>query len=176
MLEAEDLVNLEHGLEEKFGGLTGILSNLNRGDQLRQFLDLLGCPELLSANPYYEVHKDGKIVILGGSEIDANVVYAISKQNGISKERLELCLDYNEASKFNFRKMQYNTSCSLIMVGPMPHSGVDKGDYSSIITMLENESGFPPIIRLSNSNSLKITKTSLREGFEKAFAKNYITK
>lgn len=53
------------------------------------------------------------------------------------------------------------------MVGPMPHSTESKGDYSSVISAIENEEGYPPVIRMGK-NTLKITKSDFREKLENA--------
>lgn len=84
---------------------------------------------------------------------------------GISPERLKLYLDYEKAQKLNYRKMYCNSRYALILFGPIGHSARDKGDYSSIITAIEGENGYPPVIRLG-TNELKVTKT----GFKKALA------
>lgn len=47
----------------------------------------------------------------------------------------------------------------------MPHSGHAKGDYSSVITALEQQEGYPPVVRMG-TNGLKITKTSFRNTLE----------
>ena len=76
----------------------------------------------------------------------------------INKNRFEFCLDYNEAKTFPYRKMQYSPKYSAVLVGAMPHSVKDKGDFSSMITAMEKQDGYPPVIRMG-SNELKITKT-----------------
>ena len=43
----------------------------------------------------------------------------------------------------------------------MPHSGVAKGEYSSIISAIESEAGYPPVVKIG-TDGLKITKTSFR--------------
>lgn len=70
-------------------------------------------------------------------------------------------LNYEDAKTFMFDKLQWNPRYSLLMVGPMPHSGIIKGDYSSIISALETEDGYPPVVRLG-SNTLKITKSDFK--------------
>ena len=47
----------------------------------------------------------------------------------------------------------------------MPHSGKIKGNYRSIISALENQEGYPPVVRIGGKK-LKITKTSFREALE----------
>ena len=57
--------------------------------------------------------------------------------------------------------MQWQPTYSAVLVGPMPHSGTTKGDFSSIKSAIENEEGFPPIVRLG-TNGLKISKSDFR--------------
>lgn len=40
-----------------------------------------------------------------------------------------------------------------------------KGDYGSVISALESEDGYPPVVRLG-SNGLKITKSDFRAKLE----------
>lgn len=44
----------------------------------------------------------------------------------------------------------------------MPHSGVAKGEYGSIISAIESEAGYPPVVKMG-TDGLKITKTSFRK-------------
>jgi len=154
--ELDDMLKAE--LEER---QTEILTRLNREEKLSQLLDLLGLSSLLRPEPLYECYKSGKIVVIGESQADADVLLAIAKDLGIEKKRFELCLEYDAAKRFDCRKMQWNPTYSLVLVGPMPHSGAGKGDYSSIITAIESEEGYPPVERLGTS-TLKITKSDFR--------------
>mgnify|MGYP006987869016 FL=1 len=45
------------------------------------------------------------------------------------------------------------------------HSGVAKGEYSSIISAIESEAGYPPVVKMG-TDGLKITKTSFRNTLE----------
>jgi len=64
--------------------------------------------------------------------------------------------------------LKYNFNYSLILIGPVPHSLKGKDSYSSIITRMENEIGFPPVFRLNSTNELKITKTSIKDAIQQA--------
>ena len=55
----------------------------------------------------------------------------------------------------------------------MPHSTVSKGNSSSAIANMEENDGFPPVIRLGSSE-LKITKSDFRNKLDEAFKKGYI--
>lgn len=82
---------------------------------------------------------------------------------GVSGDRLELYLDYFDAKKINFEKYRNNPEYCATLLGPLPHSGKSKGDYSSIAAMLEHEPGFPRTILLGR-NGLKLTSNSLQVG------------
>ncbi len=163
MLGIEELLELEEAIREELNdNLTGILTKLNRADRLEELLSLLGLESLLEKDAGYQVYKTGKIVVIGQSDVKAEVLLAIGKKLGIDKNRFEFYLEYEDAKKFNFKKMQWQPSYSVVLVGPMPHSGVSKGDAGSIISAIETEEGYPPVIRLGR-NSLKITKTDFKE-------------
>lgn len=162
MLSVEELSELEDDLRKDIDDyLPAALSKMNRSGQLEEFLHLLGMEYLLQRESGYKVFKSGKIVIIGQSDVKSDAVLSIAKQLGLDKERFELYLNYEDAKTFDFRKMQWNPQYSLLMVGPMPHSGIGKGNHGSIISALESEDGYPPIVRLG-SNGLKITKSDLK--------------
>lgn len=170
MLNVDELLELEDSMRSELDEhLTEILTKLNRSGQLMDLLQLLDMEGSLQVDTGYQVYKTGKIVVIGQSEVKADVLLSIAKKLGVDKKRFEFYLDYEDAKTFNFRKMQWQPSYSLIMVGPMPHSGVEKGDYGSIISALEAEEGYPPVVRLG-SNSLKITKTDFRNKLEEALS------
>ena len=72
-------------------------------------------------------------------------------------------LDYKDAKTFPFGKLQWNPQYCLILVGPQDHSGISKGDYSSIIAKLEQEDGFPPVIRMGRNGLKEISKSMFEE-------------
>ena len=162
MLSVEELYELEDNLKKDIDDyLPAALSKMNRSGRLEEFFHLLGMEYLLQRESGYEVFKSGKIVIIGQSDVKPDAVLSIAKQLGLDKERFELYLNYEGAKTFDFRKIRWNSQYSLLMVGPMPHSGTSKGDHGSIISALETEDGYPPVVRLG-SNGLKITKSDLR--------------
>lgn len=160
MMELEE--DLRKILPER---LEGILSRLNRTNELDTLMRLLGLTGLLGKNTELEFPKDGKIIVIGQSDVSEQILVGVAKKMGLRKERFEFCLEYNVAVKYDFRKAQYSSRYSCILVGPMPHSGWAKDDYSSIITALEQQKGYPPIYRLG-TNNLKITKTSFSKTLE----------
>lgn len=169
MLSVAELEQLESELkielDEKLGQ---ILAFLNRTGKLEAFLELIGLQDLLHMDIGYRAYETGKIIVIGDSFLKPDIIYAIGKKLGISKDRFELHLEYEDAKSFDFRKTHFNPDYALIMAGPMPHNGAGKGDSSGIITAIERkESGYPPLIRLG-SNGLKITKSNFREKLQEA--------
>ncbi|MDD3052697.1 MAG: hypothetical protein PHR06_16380 [Candidatus Cloacimonetes bacterium] len=142
--------------------LTEILARLNRMERIEELLEILGLQYLLKDISGYSVRNTGKIVVIGHSEVAEEVLASIMRQYGIDKKRIEFCLDYEATKTYNFTKMQWNPDYSLVLVGPMPHSGNAKGESGSIIAALEHEAGYPPVVRLG-SNQLKITKSDFKE-------------
>jgi hypothetical protein len=166
MLDVEELLDLEDSIRQELDDcLPGALSVMNRAGELETFLKMLGMEHLLQKEPVYQVYTTGKIIVIGQSDVKAEALLSIAKKLGIDKNRFELYLDYEDAKTFNFKKMQWKPQYALVMVGPMPHSGVGKGNSGSIIAALENTEGYPPVVRLG-SNGLKITKTDFRDKLE----------
>lgn len=167
MLGTDELLELEERLKDELDdNLTEVLCKLNRMDQLNDLLDLLGMENLLEFESEYKPFNDRIIVVIGASTIKEKDIIGIANQLGIDKKRIEMHLDYEEAGKFNFEKMQYNLQYSAIMVGPMPHSGSVKKSYGSMIAAIEQSDGYPPVIRLGKTG-LKITKSGFRNSLQK---------
>ena len=175
MLCVEELFELEENIREELDDrLPAVLAKLNRSGQIEEFLQMLGMDHLLRKETGYEVFKNGKIVVIGQSDVKPEVLLSVAKQLGLDKKRFELHLGYEAAKTFNFRKMQWQPTYSLLMVGPMPHSGSEKGEYRSIISALEAEDGYPPIVRLG-SNGLKITKSDFKAKLEEMISQRKIS-
>lgn len=175
MLDTVELLELEDSLKKELESrLSEIITQLNRKEQLLDFLDMIGLSNLLSQTKQFKPYKTGKIVIVGESEIKPNIIEAILTNLGIDKRRVELYLGYEKAVSFDVSKIQWDADYSLIAFGPVPHSGVSKAEYSSIITRVEREDGFPPVMRLGE-NELKITKSNFRKMIETAIENNILS-
>lgn len=175
MLDAKELWELEDNLKKELEDrLTEILTLLNRSGQLEQLLDLMGLANLLHPDNGYKPYPKGKIIVVGASQVKEKVLLSVGESLGISKDRFELYLDYDKAKTFNFKKMQYSPCYSLIMVGPMPHSGIEKAGAGSIIAAIEHEAGYPPVVRLGNSG-LKITKSDFKFKLKESLDSGKIT-
>ncbi len=163
MLGINELLELEESMRGPlFDNLEEILINLNRTGKLEEFVTLINMPELLGLGREDTTAKDGIIIVIGYSDVDEKTLSAVAKGAGIGKERIKFYLNYEDPKTFDFKKTQWSTKYSCILAGPMPHSGKAKGDYSSVITALESQDGYPPVVRMG-ANELKITKSSFRE-------------
>lgn len=164
-------------LEEIIDAVTEKIYLANRTGELDQLLNDWGFGDLIqnecSSNDYYDTHKDGKIVVLGSSQVKEHDLLGIIKSLGLDKDRFEFCLDYKAIETFQFSKMQYNPNYRLVIVGPMPHSTTGKGESRSTISELENGNGYPKVIRLG-SNELKITKTNFKQALQEQQNAHYI--
>lgn len=174
MLSIEQLEDLDERLKYELDEhLTQILTRLNREDRVHELLEILGLSDLLKPEPMYTCFNNGKIVVLGESNVAEAILLSIAKSLGLDKKRFEFHLGYDKVKMFDSRKMQWNPAYSLVLVGPMPHSGTSKGDASSVITALENTEGYPPVIRLG-TNSLKISKSDFKAKLTEAMQKKLV--
>lgn len=173
-LNSKQLMELEEKLCREFEQRLGeILSLLNRKKRLENFLELIGLESLIFCNNTYETFKSGIIVVIGASQVKENHLLAIAKKLGISRDRFEFYFEYKDIQKLNVSNFRYNLDYSLIMVGPMPHSGHGKEDSSSIISNMETKEGYPPVIRLG-SNNLKISKSDFKNKLQESIDKGQI--
>ena len=113
----------------------------------------------------------GKIVIIGGAEMKRNKFEGMLKDkyglsNGDIQKRFELVLEYEGLNHYNFNKLS-KYEYSVIIMGPAPHSVKGKGNYSSLITMLESNEDdyYPPVFRLSQNEP--ITKSQVENALSR---------
>lgn len=166
MLDIDELLELEEILRTEIDeNLEHILVKLNAAGKLKDLLSLLDMGKYLETDEDNMVIRDGKLIVIGQSEVGKEQLIGVAKNLGFSKDRFEFYLNYDDAKNFDFRKTQWSSQYSCILVGEMPHSGKIKGNYRSIISALENQEGYPPVVRIGGKK-LKITKTSFREALE----------
>ena len=140
MLELNELLELEEVIRDVLNDdLERILIELNRTGELETFLRLLGMHDYLGTEAEGKCNRDGKIIVIGQSEVGKDKLAAVAKKMGIAKDRFEFLLDYKDAKTFDFR--------------------------SSIISAIESEAGYPPVVKMG-TDGLKITKTSFRNTLE----------
>ena len=104
--------------------------------------------------PYYDINNS-KILVVGNSVVNKDILVSIAKKYGIRENRLEFELDYTRLHNYDFD----------VLVGPLPHKVEGIDGFSSFLAMTDaNPSEFPKITRLESSNELKITKESFKNG------------
>jgi len=146
----------------------------NRRGDLDKLLTSLGMHDLIEPQAQFS-NRDGKIVVLGASDVDEEHLRITVGKLGLDKNRFEFSLDYDAIQKYNFRKLQYSDKYRVILVGPMPHSTSGAYDSSSAIADMEKHPEmYPRIIRLTAGKNLKITKSGFKETLESLIAENYI--
>lgn len=163
-------LELKRIIEEVKDFISIELMNKNRTGGLDRYLGKIGFKKenTISEVKNYSNKERSKILIIGDSTIKENVIVAIFREAGISKDRLELILEYDIAEKYNYRKLEYNSDYGAIVFGPIPHSTKDKGTHGSIISKMEEEQyAYPEVVKLDSSGTLKITKSNLQEAIER---------
>lgn len=133
--------------------------------ELKAYLELIDLEELVPTIDNFE--PNGDVYILGDLKIRDNDISGIFKELSIDAERVKIIKGYDELKNQNFNKFQYDSSIRLILVGPMPHSMKGKGRYSSMITRMETEDGFPRVVRLGTEGTLRVTKSNLKKALSK---------
>lgn len=163
--EASHRLHSEIIIASKRGNLENYLTSIGMSDLISIF----------SKTTLFEPLPNAKIIMFGDSQISEVEIYGIAKSFNIPKDKLELHLGYEEAKSYDFRKLQYNPNYKLILIGPVPHSVEGKGSYSSIITVMESEEGYPKVIRMNNGHGLKITKSGFKSVIEEQIRIGYLS-
>ena len=177
ILSIEALDDLITDLYDKLSDeetLSRIVININRKGRINDFLELMNLSSLLQIKNTYSPYKNGKILVIGKSEVSADKLLMVAGKIGIDKSRFELYLEYEDAKRFPYEKTQWNPNYSLILVGPQGHSGVSKGDYGSAIARIEQEEGFPPVIRLGRDGLKAVSKSMFKEALCEAVENGWI--
>lgn len=141
---------------------------------MEELLSKWGLRELLPQTSAYETAKDGKIVIVGASEVKENILHGIIKDLGLDKNRFEFCLDYGRTKTFQYKKLRYNPDYRVVIFGAVPHSSTGKNDSSSVITEMKNQEGYPRVEVLRGNNSVKITKSNFKQVLTELIKEKYI--
>lgn len=81
---------------------------------------------------------------------------------GMEDEELELFCDYSKIKDFNFQSLRTNNRYSDVIIACCPHSCGKSGKYSNVIQKMENEPGYPNIIR-AGGDRLKLTISSFKK-------------
>ena len=73
-------------LENIVDELTRRITFANRTDTLEELLEEMGLQQMMPTPSAFETPKNGKIVVIGKSEIKEDVMLAIAKKLGITNE------------------------------------------------------------------------------------------
>lgn len=94
-------------LEYVIDAVTAKIYLANRMNELEHLLESWGFQELIKpCTSFYETCKDGKIVVIGNSQVKERDLLGIVKNLGLDKDRFEFCLDYDAIETYNFKKLQ----------------------------------------------------------------------
>lgn len=138
------------------------LFKLNIIGGVDDFLEGLGItekPEKVNSDTHYAI-KDGKILVIGGTNIKKDKLLMAAGKEGFAKDRFEFVTAYDEAKTYPFEKLKWNDRYSAVIVGPIPHKVTGSAGYSSVISRMQTEEGFPPVVRCGTASDLKITRNS----------------
>lgn len=175
-LDCDQIYTLKQDLKDFLDyNLTAVLIKLNRTGKLTQLLELLGCEDMVGGNYYSSAQNNhGKILVLGEADVRSDKLIGVAKSLNIAADRLELRLGYDEAKRFDTRSLRYSDKYAVILVGPMPHKSVSSNGYSSMIAAMEQEDGYPKVVRVGQNGELKMSKSGFRSSLEQCIRENLI--
>lgn len=125
-------------------------------DEIDIILEKYGLNNKISYS-YYD-RNNAKILVVGDSAIGKDLLLRIAKKFGITEKQIELQLDYEKLTNYNFSKLQNSMTYSDVLVGPIPHK---VGGLDNFISKAEsNPEEYPKLIKLEGSNEYKITKNT----------------
>lgn len=165
----DDVLSLEE-LEVLIKDITQKIQNQivhhNRQGQLNYYISQLPIDYEFSTKNIQE--KEGKILVIGQSQIRKKHIRGIASNLGIDANRFEVIINYDEVERFSFNKLAYNDRYDYIFVGPMPHKLKGLKDESGMIAQIENNPDiYPELVRvLNHTGDLKITKSSFKRALE----------
>ena len=113
-----------------------------------------------------------KILVLGACDIGANVMQGIAKNYfGFEKSDIDFETDYYKSMDVAGRLLN-GSKYKIVILGAMPHSVKGKGDDSSIVTALKNNSNVPIVCECrSKSGELKVTRESFKNALSEVCQK-----
>lgn len=144
-----------------------IIAHLDTIGKLDDFLKITDLKSEVRKELERDLLKTKKVLVVGNGLAKEFEYRQQCKNIGISPEGFEFYLDFEDGAKINFEKYRNNNEYGGIIVGAMPHNGISKGDYASVIDYLENEPGFPKVVRGNDGGELKISVS----GFQRAVLK-----
>ena len=121
-----------------------------------------------AADDYFpSLRVDARVLVIGDVSTSKSDLLKAAKQIGFDSDRLEFRIGYYELRESDVRKLRYSNAYSDVILGPLPHSIALKGDYSSLAARMEQEEGYPNVVRATANRGLKISKSSFAEALRK---------
>ena len=108
--------------------------------------------------------RASKVLVIGETSTSLASLIGIIKRYGISLDRFEFALGYDNAKNYPMDTLKYNSKYCDIFAGPMPHKTNKMGKCSSILADIQNhQEEYPKLTKLIACGELKITKQSFEE-------------
>ncbi len=115
-----------------------------------------------------------KIFVIGGDQLlkKPDIIYGIGKRYNVNKGQFVIYNDYDTIPTLGseiVKKTQYNDNCIGVIFGSVPHSTSGNAGFSSLITRLQQDEGFPTCIKCetySAGSKLKMTRTSFNNALK----------
>lgn len=177
MLQGEDIDYLSNEIAEDFlYNSTDIVSQLLAKNELEGFLELIGRKDLIykAIENREPVIKTKKIAVIGDrpNGCSENDLRRAAEMVGLKNTSCLEFYGFEEAKRMVMKnKFKNNTDYCAIMIGAIPHKGRSTGEYSSMLTMLQHEEGYPKIVELRSSiGKLKLSTSSLQNGLRSLWA------
>lgn len=86
----------------------------------------------------------------------------------IEEENLEFVSDYDSLKRYDTVKLEYSSTYSDIILGPILHKTVNMGDVSSLRAKInKSPSMFPKLIEASANGELKLSISSFKNALQK---------
>ena len=161
-------------LDEIMDAIMQKVTIANRMGELDELLTKWGLTDFVESTSVYDTYKDGKIAVIGATEVKQEVLEGIIKSCGLDKKRFEFCLEYDKTKTYRYDKIRYNPNYRLVIFGPVPHSSTGKNDSGSVISEMQTKSGYPRVEVLNDGNMVKISKSNFREVLNKLIEEDYI--
>lgn len=156
--------------------------------EYKNYLDDISREEQKEEKYYGDIYvedddHDKKIIIMGDDPFvhNKNVIFGIAKKYNILKDQFEFYTDYDKIKKKGQKvidKTWYNGDKYIgIIFGSVPHKTEGNDDYTSLITRVIEEPGFPyaVVCKVESLNGrIKITKTSFTNALRELII-NYVS-
>ena len=104
--------------------------------------------------------RNGRILVLGATELDVNTMTGIAKDYGFDKKDFDYETDYKKVVNYAGR---ISGSYKAIILGAVPHKVATLGDWSSLVMKCKEDNPGQITVDARNlAGELKVTKQSFR--------------